>query len=928
MKTNQKETKGLRRPRTGGETASVPGAVPSRNDAPNDAPSPQGKQPKGLRRPQQPTHAANVARMTPLVKGGLRRNGKNQRAGAEAIPAQDIEEGKEEEDIMIPSQEENIDIAIPSAEDKERRENSEDHLPDAQVQEPENASTGTDDNRQDNGSPHLAVAYVVEESDHSGGDKGELGEIVVAAPIKKSYFWRGLAILGLLLVILAIVLGVVLGPRSQNPNPDGLGSAITITATPTVSANPSPIPSMVPFTTCRISMAVSDLNRDNRLSQTEYVIFLNRLSGNRLGFTTFAALPAALQTVYTRLTDGTTEIPIDGASPASFASATSVQKAHLETICQEVQVAMAGEEGETISPAETTAPGVTTPSLGPSVSPVPSSEPSFFPTNFPTAEICDLTFNLTCVEEASQRPCETIRASTQVTECLSDPLEIMLFYSKNRDCDFVFTNSSSQRVSCRDFNGGPPAGNGESQLLIVTSVSNSSVVYFEGEVVDFSTVVLRNRLEPIQDSMNISLYSIESDGNNITSNTLLQESIVEFSCPTTHLQDSFGVTIFVGMASIEQGDSRIFDSQNQIYSFVFSLQVTNVGVVPAVIDNVTQVAGTEYKSFDIQDGGVLNPQNSFTFPTNSVVDLSDEVEFGVLSSLTGVTQGGKNCSYNELVSLTFGRNLGPQAPTNATGLESTDSQPFDTTNLDPNATCEVLASIECVGRTVHGVEDCDRLLECPHPFPSAIDLTFTGESCNNENCTQNFGGIREGITEVFLLIRVQGTVLVEQNIVEGETVRLASDFGLGPVIDIVIRDTAQTILLQQQNLWTCPLNSAFSENSQFGAFDISAIGPPRSQRPLANIALQLTIETSNTTNANLAVGTTVALVGEDTEQKLLDPFSLRMEASDARVVELAVDRLDEWIEKHGRGVGSQWAAVLSGEAANGKPCEATAFYSM
>ncbi|CAB9505161.1 (Lipo)protein [Seminavis robusta] len=197
-----------------GDRESVPGAVPSGNDAP----SPQGKQQKGLRRPQQPTHAANTSRMTPLVKGGLRRNGNGRRANARATPVQegqpsgDIEEGKRQEEDVLNVTSNEYRQEIFHGEEKQQPEDDVD------------IASGQEDRgfNNDEGNPHLAVAYLVDEEDDGekkdedeSKDDDDKVEIVVAAPVRQSYFWRAVAILALMLAILAIVLGVLLSPGAK-----------------------------------------------------------------------------------------------------------------------------------------------------------------------------------------------------------------------------------------------------------------------------------------------------------------------------------------------------------------------------------------------------------------------------------------------------------------------------------------------------------------------------------------------------------------------------------------------------------------------------------------------------------------------------------------------------------------------------------------
>ena len=175
--------------------------------------------------------------------------------------------------------------------------------------------------------------------------------------------------------VISILEGPVPGASATTTGP---AAPITATTPPdTGTSTGAPVAALaIPFTTCRTNMAVSDSNRDNQLTQTEFTTFLNRLTVSQRGFATFAGLPANIQQVFVSLaTDEAPagEIGIAGASPALFASATDAQKEFLEKICRDVQAALDGEEGiggeaatqapdavvaTTIPPASTLTPNV------------------------------------------------------------------------------------------------------------------------------------------------------------------------------------------------------------------------------------------------------------------------------------------------------------------------------------------------------------------------------------------------------------------------------------------------------------------------------------------------------------------------------------------------------------------------------------------
>ena len=116
----------------------------------------------------------------------------------------------------------------------------------------------------------------------------------------------------------------------------------TKTESPTISpaAPPNGIaPTLAPtiptsdFVLCTTSLAVSDSNRDEFLAQTEYVTFINRLTGNRFQNLSFLSLDSRLQASFiaNRETSGNT-INIGGARPGPR---TEAQRRFLLQFCSE-----------------------------------------------------------------------------------------------------------------------------------------------------------------------------------------------------------------------------------------------------------------------------------------------------------------------------------------------------------------------------------------------------------------------------------------------------------------------------------------------------------------------------------------------------------------------------------------------------------------
>jgi hypothetical protein len=97
----------------------------------------------------------------------------------------------------------------------------------------------------------------------------------------------------------------------------------------------------IPYTTCTLSMAVSDANpRNTQLDAAEYVDFINKVSQNAYkDATTYDLLPAALQENYKALADTEAEgMDVEGSFPGT--PATPEQTTHLENICEKTAAAL------------------------------------------------------------------------------------------------------------------------------------------------------------------------------------------------------------------------------------------------------------------------------------------------------------------------------------------------------------------------------------------------------------------------------------------------------------------------------------------------------------------------------------------------------------------------------------------------------------
>jgi hypothetical protein len=86
---------------------------------------------------------------------------------------------------------------------------------------------------------------------------------------------------------------------------------------------------------CTLAMAVRDSNRDDQLSQDEFVNFLNQLFGNQYANTPYQSLPCELQDIFSEYADsGTSTINVQGTKPGQILS--TAQEERINALCTEI----------------------------------------------------------------------------------------------------------------------------------------------------------------------------------------------------------------------------------------------------------------------------------------------------------------------------------------------------------------------------------------------------------------------------------------------------------------------------------------------------------------------------------------------------------------------------------------------------------------
>eukprot|EP00797_Seminavis_robusta_P026226 Sro471_g149780.1 n/a (452) ;mRNA; r:54059-55414 len=432
------------------------------------------------------------------------------------------------------------------------------------------------------------------------------------------------------------------------------------------------------------------------------------------------------------------------------------------------------------------------------------------------------------------------------------------------------------------------------------------------------------QLELISDTLNVSIYSASDDDSD---GSLLQESIFEFNCTAnTFLFNRFGALQFVGFKSIEQGIvSPLTDVPKLVYDFLFQLHVTNVGVTPAIITSLVLSSNRDPFSLDFTSlvtsnsaKGLLNPGEpvpvDFIVPAVEIVP-AQKLDF--LPAGVGISEGNTVCGSTGILSVTIGSNFDETDAPDETVDEETDGDGSSVTA----PLCDITATISCAGTTPIGAYDCSRLLTCPHPFPSVLNLTFSSENCDGAaDCVDFFRGAA-GMDQAIVIIQAQDSLLLEQSVTNGERIMLRSGVGLGPYINITVLDDKRTRPLQTLQLSTCPTDALFAEGTRHGAFTINSVTESVASRPLAAIKMQAHIQNVGVAKAKLTKATAITPTGD--RNLFQYPYTSRsVGPGDGIVVDLSIERVDDWLSKYTSGNLWEWSVLVSGESEDGQPCRA------
>lgn len=471
------------------------------------------------------------------------------------------------------------------------------------------------------------------------------------------------------------------------------------------------------------------------------------------------------------------------------------------------------------------------PTAAPTVS--PSAEAPTSSTTAPTGA-CVIEVETECTPPPGSESCEAIRADP--IQCIDRP-EAMLFLFRGGNCENSFNAQSEPLFECEDFNGGPPAEVQSSSFVVITDIRGVGTVYYNNwvEVGDLIAVSPPEDVAVFEANQNVTIYS-----SNITGpDSILQTMVLHTSCSDDlsaqplFLKDRFGSMQVVGFNNQAQGPLSCFvevgiearisvpDSESGQPVTVSNLQ-TSVIVTPAGDDsmfNFTEVVGSELTS----------DSDPVSVNLTVALDLTERKTYNMFTTVTGITEDGRECQGSDLFQFAAGQPPPPLFPTiSPTVMPSISQQPTP----DPEfAICSITAILDCFvirggSNSCVGLQNPSDVTCIGGMSPSSLSFQYTGDRCpvNPQNyiCTDtelNTGAILTAFVEVSDGDRIINSTVVRLN----EFLTVPGNFGPSTTMTLsTVENGMKGELLQTFEFpTTCNSEDDLTLLNQYGAFELT-----------------------------------------------------------------------------------------------------------
>lgn len=334
------------------------------------------------------------------------------------------------------------------------------------------------------------------------------------------------------------------------------------------------------------------------------------------------------------------------------------------------------------------------------VTPLPSLLPTTPPTAPPTAPLtlrptlppttpnyaCLLDLNLYCQPPEGASSCNTI--PPLVTQCLQRPTEItMLLYGGN--CSQSFNIQPTTLFRCSDFgtNNGPPKTQGSKVFVVATDIKGQGIAYFSGYVNIGDTYTLSNKGSQVDTDINITIYA----SKDLSPSNILETLVYQSSCShNLFLGDRFGASQLVQFVNNAQGVVSLFAKAT--FDFSVKLPLTLMGT--ATLTSLVSITNIGVFNFTDQVFGInISAGQEIVVSQPIALDLTRRRRYTILTTLTGVSSFGQNCSASSSTSFIAGNPAPPGFPTLApTGASSGTLAPTTNPLTTP---CRLRTAVFC-----------------------------------------------------------------------------------------------------------------------------------------------------------------------------------------------------------------------------------------
>ena len=443
-------------------------------------------------------------------------------------------------------------------------------------------------------------------------------------------------------------------------------------------------------------------------------------------------------------------------------------------------------DSPTNAPTEEQTPETDSPTA---VDEIPSTAPVTAPpaaTDSPTAS-CILQVKTECAPPPGSETCEEIRVDP--VQCTGSPIAMVLLY-EGGDCQNSFNAQSEPQFACEDLNGGPPTAFGSSSYVVIKDIRGVGIVYFSGwvEVGEIINILPPGDDAVFEPNQNITIY----DSNVTSPENIVQTLVFDTSCDPSaqslFLKDRFGAMQIVGYDNQAQGTVSCFVEANIEAAISVAESVTGHPIsISTVQTRLTATPGGEDAllnfTSDVEGTELASGIDALGVTFSLDLNLTARRTYSVFTTVTGLTEDGRECEGEDLYQFSAGQPPPPLFPTiSPTEMPTLSLQPSPDPESSP---CELTAVIDCVvlsggSNTCDGLKDPSDVTCIGQMNPSMLEFQYFGNRCpaNPQNYACEDTEMDMGAREIIFIEVSEGDRIIDSRDVRlNDVVRLVGTYG-------------------------------------------------------------------------------------------------------------------------------------------------------